>query len=67
MCTSSTDNTIKGTCYTASECVSKGGTSSGNCASGIYNTFRVVVVLFLVVAIVVVFAKLLFFTYFIKD
>ena len=23
-----------GTCYTASECSSKGGTASGNCASG---------------------------------
>jgi len=33
-CTSQADSTMKGTCYTQSECTSKGGTSSGNCAAG---------------------------------
>ena len=35
-CTSKTDSSMKGTCYTASECSSKGGSSNGNCASGFY-------------------------------
>ena len=33
-CTTKTDPTMKGTCYTASECSTKGGTSGGNCAAG---------------------------------
>ena len=33
-CTSKSDSTMKGTCYTASECASKGGTTGGNCAAG---------------------------------
>lgn len=28
------DSTMKGTCMTTSECVSKGGSADGNCASG---------------------------------
>ena len=33
-CTAKSDNTLYGTCYTASECASKGGTADGNCAAG---------------------------------
>merc|ERR1712008_381495 len=33
-CTAKSDNTLYGTCYTASECTSKGGTADGNCAAG---------------------------------
>jgi hypothetical protein len=33
-CTTASDKTMKGTCYTASECAGKGGTSGGNCAAG---------------------------------
>ena len=33
-CTSKNDPTLKGTCYTTSECTSKGGSAGGNCASG---------------------------------
>ena len=33
-CTTKTDTTMKGTCYTQSECTTKGGTSGGACASG---------------------------------
>ena len=33
-CTTKADPTMKGTCYTASECAAKSGVSSGNCASG---------------------------------
>merc|ERR1712102_231067 len=33
-CTSSSSSTTFGTCYTASECASKGGSSDGNCAAG---------------------------------
>jgi len=33
-CTAKSDNTMYGTCYTASECSSKGGTVDGNCAAG---------------------------------
>jgi len=31
---STTSNTVFGTCYTTSECMSNGGTASGSCASG---------------------------------
>ena len=30
---------MKGTCYTASECAGKGGTSGGNCAAGLSDNF----------------------------
>merc|ERR1711971_563156 len=33
-CTAKSDNTLYGTCYTASECTNKGGTTDGNCAAG---------------------------------
>ena len=33
-CTAKSDNTVYGSCYTASECTSKGGTADGNCAAG---------------------------------
>merc|ERR1719491_21145 len=33
-CTAKSDNTLYGTCYTASECTSKGGSADGNCAAG---------------------------------
>jgi len=33
-CTGSSSSTTFGTCYTSSECSSKGGTADGNCASG---------------------------------
>merc|ERR1711956_113865 len=33
-CTAKSDNTLYGTCYTALECTSKGGTADGNCAAG---------------------------------
>merc|ERR1719511_654612 len=33
-CTASSSTTTFGTCYTASECASKGGSSDGNCAAG---------------------------------
>ena len=38
-CTSKTDSTMKGTCYTQSECTSKSGTSGGNCAAGKLNEY----------------------------
>merc|ERR1712086_752307 len=34
VCTSSSSTTTYGTCYTASECSSAGGTADGNCAAG---------------------------------
>jgi len=34
VCNSSSSTNTQGTCYSASECSSKGGTSSGSCASG---------------------------------
>merc|ERR1712165_216231 len=33
-CTASSSSTTYGTCYTSSECTSKGGSSDGNCAAG---------------------------------
>ena len=33
-CSASSDGTIKGTCYTTTECASKGGSADGNCAAG---------------------------------
>ena len=33
-CTASSSSSTYGTCYTSSECTSKGGSSDGNCASG---------------------------------
>merc|ERR1712113_185271 len=33
-CTASSSTTTYGTCYTSSECTSKGGSSDGNCAAG---------------------------------
>merc|ERR1711971_829098 len=33
-CTAKSDTTMYGTCYTVSECTSKGGTADGNCAAG---------------------------------
>merc|ERR1719373_1209431 len=33
-CTSSSSSTTNGTCYTSSECGSRGGTASGSCAAG---------------------------------
>jgi hypothetical protein len=33
-CIPASDSTLKGTCYTSSECLNKGGTSGGNCAAG---------------------------------
>jgi len=33
-CTSASSSSTYGTCYTASECSSKGGTTDGNCAAG---------------------------------
>merc|ERR1711981_124397 len=33
-CTAKSDTTMKGTCFTSSECGSKSGTSDGNCAAG---------------------------------
>merc|ERR1719192_3268261 len=33
-CTTKSDTTMKGTCYSESECTSKGGTVDGNCAAG---------------------------------
>ena len=33
-CTAKSDTTMYGTCYTASECGAKGGTTDGNCAAG---------------------------------
>ena len=33
-CTAKSDTTTYGTCFTSSECGSKGGTTDGNCASG---------------------------------
>ena len=33
-CTSSSSSTINGTCYTNSECGSRGGAASGSCAAG---------------------------------
>jgi len=33
-CTAKSDTSVYGTCYTASECTSKGGTADGNCAAG---------------------------------
>ncbi len=33
-CTTKSDSTMKGTCYTNSECATRGGTASGNCAAG---------------------------------
>merc|ERR1719433_325945 len=33
-CTSSSSTTTTGTCFTSSECTSRGGTSSGSCAAG---------------------------------
>ena len=33
-CTAKSDTTMYGTCYTISECTSKGGTADGNCAAG---------------------------------
>ena len=38
-CTTKVDTTMKGTCYTASECAGKGGTSGGNCAAGLSDNF----------------------------
>jgi len=35
-CTATSDTTLKGTCYTASECTNKGGSTGGNCAAGNY-------------------------------
>ena len=34
VCTSLSSSTTNGTCYTASECSSKGGSADGNCAAG---------------------------------
>merc|ERR1712106_204340 len=34
VCTSLSSTTINGTCYTTSECSSKGGSADGNCAAG---------------------------------
>jgi hypothetical protein len=47
---------MKGTCYTASECNTKGGTSGGNCAAGNFKTilFVIVVVVSVVCVVVVV-------------
>ena len=33
-CTASSSSSTYGTCYTSSECTSKGGSSDGNCAAG---------------------------------
>merc|ERR1711950_29364 len=33
-CTAKSDTTMKGTCYTSSQCGAKSGTSNGNCAAG---------------------------------
>ena len=33
-CTDATSSSTQGTCYTASECTSRGGTASGGCAAG---------------------------------
>merc|ERR1711981_1119454 len=33
-CTAKSDTTMKGTCYTSSECGAKSGTNDGNCAAG---------------------------------
>jgi len=33
-CTAKSDTTMYGTCYTESECTSKGGSADGNCAAG---------------------------------
>ena len=33
-CQSATDKTMKGTCYTSSECTGRGGNAGGNCAAG---------------------------------
>merc|ERR1711971_328489 len=33
-CTAKSDNSMYGTCFTSSECSTKGGTVDGNCAAG---------------------------------
>ena len=33
-CTASSSTTTYGTCYTSSECTTKGGSADGNCAAG---------------------------------
>ncbi len=33
-CVTKSDNTMKGTCFTSTECTSKGGVADGNCAAG---------------------------------
>ena len=33
-CTTKSDTTMYGTCFTASECGTKGGSADGNCAAG---------------------------------
>merc|ERR1719189_2193414 len=33
-CTAKSDTTMKGTCYTLTECNAKSGTKNGNCAAG---------------------------------
>ena len=42
-CIIQSDNTMRGTCFSTSECTNRGGTGDGNCAAG---KLKVVLIIF---------------------